>query len=322
MKTLIEIFGKEKNIKIEEVEEKLIKNKYKESQIFDAKAIKTIEEDFKESHLIKPVISFLNSKEGRGLLCLGVSTGGKRNNICEKIVPIKAEVIVNGERLRALISDNVGTIPVVHDNFSMNIEVVSDQTMGNIFLVEVEIKDRNCVYYSKISDYVYVRNNDESKKLTLPEEIVFINEKIVPRIILYADQMKEQEEGVRFNLAYRNEGLKPGKQVSTIIVIHSSNKELKPTIKGMGVSSLSGLNIGEYESFQINLPSTSLIYPKLPTFFAHLFIPTKNDFKCYIQAEIYESSGKTIQEILISYENKKEKIEELKRDFISYLSMN
>jgi len=80
------IFGKESGITEQDLKGKLITGHYSEGQKFDAKNIVSqLDENSKETHLIKPIVSFLNSVEGNGLLVLGISTGGARNNTCQKI---------------------------------------------------------------------------------------------------------------------------------------------------------------------------------------------------------------------------------------------
>lgn len=318
------IFGKEFGITEQDLKDKLISVNYCEGQKFDAKNIVLqLDENSKESHLIKPIVSFLNSMGGNGLLVLGISTGGARNNTCQNIVPIKDSIIKNEEQLRALVNGNLSSIPQNQNKPNIKIQKVQ-LSSGNIFLIEVKRIDDGCVYYSTITEYIYIRNNDESERLSLLESLDFIEKKVIPKVFFYLDQPEDIEVGKKLNMAFRNEGLEPGRYLLTTLHFDCSDKNIKIEVTGGNVTSITHINKGTTASFQIvnaYPPGQSLIYPFVPTLAGKVFIHSKEDFTIGVRVDNYENRGKSIQVLNIENKSGTVSVSEKERRFIPYLSL-
>jgi hypothetical protein len=216
---LYNIFGKSNNITKDDLDLYLLQNKYHENNIFEAKTIfkdlyeytykdqqnkKFAEYPILETHILKPIISFLNSIDGEGLLALGIKTE-MQTSTCIKIEGIDSKVINNEQQLKSLILTNLGYIGKKQEP---NIEIKSiiytenndifneknETSKKQIFLIEVNRINYKDIFYSKISNLIYIRRNDSSYKLdlTLPEAIEFIEKKRCAQIFVNFKKIKEQ----------------------------------------------------------------------------------------------------------------------------------
>ena len=318
------IFGKSSGLKKEDIEEKII-GKYKESSNFECKAIDLkinkdgITNESLESAIIKPLVGFLNSISGTGLLCLGIGTiDGKT----EKIIPIKRGIIKSQEQLRAIILSNIKSIPVSNNLPELIMEEINIDENAHLFLVEIKRLDDYCIYYSKITDYAYLRQNDETKRLTLLDTLDFLAKKNFPRVFVRFDKTPtETNSGYEFTLSHINEGLEPGRYITTLMRIFY-NGDFKLDLDGDGIGDITDKNIGSKKAYRISIgypPDTILAYPNLTTIFGKLRIYSKEDFLIQIKIETYENRGKTEQMIIISNFSGNLSINETMKTFKSYL---
>ena len=318
-----EIFGKINGITVDDMDDKLIKTKYSEGQFFEAKTIITeiLDDDLKESQIIEPLIGFLNSIEGRGLLCLGIETGS-RSDLCKQIIPVKKSILKNSEQLRDIIINRVGVFPN-GENYILNVTPVDADKDSVVYLIEIERKDNSCTYYSRITDYIYIRNNHQTRKLKFTEMLEIVNKKTSPKIFLYFDRKESfndaHGEGFKFNIACKNEGLEPGKYVLSYIEVHKP-EGIKTKIESKHSTSLKKINIGDYDSYQLVYgypPTTILVYPKKPTVIGELFIYSTS-FEISLIIETYENKGISKQKLTIS--DKKEISIEVEKNYSSYIN--
>ena len=210
MELIKSIFGKTVDISEEDIRERIINVKGEDSQ-FDAKTLlkenSPSEQNLNnlrivESTLIKPLVAFLNSMNPHGLLGYGIHTGSK-SNLCTSMIPIPDGVIKDKQQLQNKILSNIETYPK-----STNLPIVHlvevKVTGGNVYFIEIERKDDSCVYYSKITNQVYVRINDTSIPLPFSDTLNFISSKIIPKVYVYFDQGESIETGVKFNITFIN----------------------------------------------------------------------------------------------------------------------
>jgi len=293
------IFGKDRDDFTEQdIKDKITSCGYQENHIFDAKTIKEpLTVANKENPLIKPLVSFLNTIEGKGVLCLGVTTNGHRDNICSGILPVDKTILKNIEGLRNQIIPYLGSFPNTLHKPHLDIRIIETER-GNLFLVEVTRRDNNCIYYSKCSDYIYVRNNDESNKLNLQDSLTFIHQKLVPGLEIYFDQAEVISNNIVYNLAFLNNGLEPARDTLALINFNFDLKGIKPKIEGLNVQDLSHLNKGMDRSFQIRVKNP--IYPKSPSSGYKFNIPNEPNFRISVDITIYEKNGHTEQIIIIT----------------------
>jgi len=318
------IFGKSSGLKKEDIEEKII-GKYKESSNFECKAIYLkinkdgITNESLESAIIKPLVGFLNSISGMGLLCLGIGTiDGKT----ERIIPIKRGIIKSQEQLRAIILSNIKSTPISNNLPELIIEEINIDENNHLFLVETKRLDDYCIYYSKITEYAYLRQNDETKRLTLPDALDFLAKKNFPRVFVRMDTKPvETRNGYEWGIVHINEGFEPGRYITTVIRIFY-NDNIKVDLDGAGVVDITDKNIDSKKAYRITMgypPDTILAYPNLTTICGKLRVYSKEDFFIQIKVEIYENKGKTDQFITIVNFDGNLSVEEKIKTFKPYL---
>jgi hypothetical protein len=271
-----------------------------------------------ESQIIKPIVGILNSIEGNGTLYLGIDTNdgnGPRNNKFEKIVPVIQDIIKDKSSLQSLIyvksGGNVGIYPNYSEPPEININSISCFN-GNIFIVNVQRKDNNCVFYSKITNKIYKRYNDNTVELNLQEQIAFIESKRIAKIII-SSNIKSNN---LLELSYINKGNQLGKHIHNRMQVFCSEnvnfevyirklkgKQLK---KPEGIFELTPSNnlINQHIIFDFIAgypPSTLYLYPNI--FVSLCDIQISGDGIFNIRFDIYEDKAKTIQTFRYKIEN-------------------
>ena len=297
--------------------------------------------------IVSELTSFLNSGRGMGLLFLGLE---ERNN---KIIKKCVKTFKNKEQIRSLVVNQIGVIPTNTRPFKLNIIPVSCDDGENIFLVEVQSNDLNCIYYSKVDNNVYIRQGDEAKSLSIPDFLELLAQKNYARIFLELVQKTEQDsDSYLFNINLHNEGIEPGRYVNTVLHFLTFNGT-PPSISGFRREEdeinidLSDSNIikdvnfkynGALEHFEHLLkpgnklsisfytamagypPNTKLIYPNSGGKLGDLTIP-KDDIDIHISVHIQEDRGQTQQVIYIKSDKNKITVKEISKSFKPYLNL-
>lgn len=318
MKIITSIFGKESGIREEDIEEKIIIPRLMENATREYKQIKNLNDKTKEDQIVAPLIGFLNALEGNGLLILGIKD---EKGIPTEIEQIDSSLIRNAEQLRSIITDSIAALPRIREFFRLSIVPVLTKGNGKIYLIETERTDECCVYYSKITQRAYLRRNDETLALTLPEILEMVARKNFPKIFVRFYRKMETESGFIFNVAFVNEGLKPGRYVMALIKFFYEN-DFDVTLQGTTVQDVSDLNPGPRKTYQVEKQfGTSLVYPVQFNVFGELRISPRKDFQMTIAVRVYENEGITTQEIKMRSENNNISIRESFKQFTPYLGI-
>lgn len=328
------IFNKERNLTKKDIERCIITIALKESSIVEYKSThnlfidkngqlldKKSRTDKKEEVILKPLIAFLNkfTEEG-GVLILGIS---EENHIPKKIAPGDS-TIFTAERLRNWFNSHIASIPYTN-NFP-EIEINNINVDGKVVnLIEVHPKDINVVYFSRLTNQVYIRRNDESLPLPLDETLRLVEYRKIPKIFIELEIINKEEInkiGVRyeFRLSYLNEGNSPGENTISILKFRMI-KGISTDLKILHTPDLvpnDSIDDDSYR-FQIDAWSKEIIYPKKVLNFTigKLLVEINKDALVEMYIRTLEYHGFTEQIFVIS----PEKVNEEKREFKSYINL-
>jgi len=290
---------------------------YTENQFNEAKYFHNIDkirrtQELYESHIIKPLIGFLNSYEGFGNLYLGIDTGGSGKSKFLEIKPISNKVIKSEEDLRDLIFEKLGTLPISHEKPKIEIKKIEFKS-GNIFIVFIERSNNYSAYYSRITENIYKRNMDETKKLSLIESLQLIESKKNPRLSLkltpknYNSEVIGPTENeffteITYDVEIINEGLEPSFFTTGIIHIkfkgnNQTTIKNKPSIWRLIESDSSSC---KYQFSHGMPPNPMPIYPIINSNSGKLVIRTKNFFDLDFIIEILDKKGVTSQKFSLT----------------------
>lgn len=350
MSKVKDIFGKDLGITLSDIEDAIesdLLHENDEIELTDADRFPTKKEAIKK--IGSELVSLLNS--GRGMLIVGLAENDDKIEIrCVK-------TFKNKEQIRASVFDKIGSIPTNIKPFKLDIIPVSCKD-GNIFLVEVQSNDLDCIYYSKIDNNVYIRRGDEAKSLELPDFLELLAKKNYARI--YTEfQQKNDTESYLFDITLINEGLEPGLYVASRFEITTADK-IKYDVKGKTIEKVrdsvtkiddnkiirDGIVLQEGDISQLGAgtpgsphfltgkeicvsifrghagfpPNTTPVYPVGGGIIGELSVK-KVDFKMLIEVDNYENRGHTRQKIFIEAKNGEITIEEEDRTFKPYLKL-
>lgn len=332
------IFGKEENITREDIDKYIIKPSLRESTLIEYKSAdkfridkqgRLLDEkgivDKREEIIIKPLVSFLNkfSNEG-GVLVLGIRD---ENHIPKEITGADLKVFTF-ERLRSWIHNFISSIPLVRDFPEIEIKSADIEDEKAVIFIEAHPKDLNTVYFSKLSNLVYVRKNDESISCSLEEVCKMIKEKIIAKIFVDVEIIKKEEINekwikYRLHFNYINEGNKPGEWVRSILGFRMLQGDPKD-IQVFSVSAPVHWNPGGWLEdcfliFEEDFFLRDIIYPKgvLSYRIGELEIQIAKTAKALMIIETFEHEGFTKQVFIISPEGLKES----QRVFRSYITL-
>jgi len=299
---LTALFGKSSGITKLDIEEKIL-NKERESLNLEFKQISKVNSEINENCITKPILGFLNTIEGNGLLILGIES---KAGLAVSIKPINGGIIKDEEQLRSIIASTISSIPR-YKQFPKLTFYKTQVNGGNVFFVEIERVDDNCVYYSKITDYSYIRNNDETRRLRLDETLDLIARKNFPQIFVKLEVSKKSSKEFLYDMAFTNEGLEPGRYVMAMIGLFY-NDGSNASLEGKGLDDIANLNLGRtiakklYQTTTAYPPDSLLLYPEGLTHFGKLkIIPAQNGyFHIEVHVQIQEEKGVTEQKIVLS----------------------
>lgn len=328
MRNLIrEIFNKDSNFSEEDIKETVIKSQMKESSFLEYKSIHKILKNFKdekgnckkEEILIKPLVAFLNklSLEG-GLLILGIYD----ENHIPKEIAAGPKGLFTSEQIRALIHNNIYSIPSMRGFPNIDIKEINTQK-GSIFMIEIHPIDNYTVYFSKISNYVYIRKNDISESFTLPEALTFISEKICAKVFIKIEEkQKENIENIikkTIGFSYINEGFQPGEWVKSLVTFYLINGD-QTKIK---IDILKGwIKISKppqaIQSLQSDAWLRDIIYPDTLMEIGDIKITLGENEQVKMDVTVNEKEGFSTQEFIIT----SKEIRSIKKEFQKYIDIH
>lgn len=298
---------------LETLNKKIRKNNFVENQYNEAKTITGIiriksEEELYENQLIKPLISFLNSIDGKGTLYLGINTPRGASHFLD-VVPVSEKTIKNEEHLRELIVSKLGVIPREFETPNISIKKIKFKK-GNVYIIGINRVNKNSVYYSKLSDNIYKRSYDVTSKLNLTESLQLIESKRNPLLKLrvsfsrfdgkpnlMSNKLKKMK--LIYNLSLVNDGLEPS-ELTTIILGISNRGEYLPEIEFPNDFQKRDSPPGAQKGFQLvnntnfgHLP----VYPMTPLNLGNMSIEWKEhlDLDLEFVIKIMDKKGLTLQ---------------------------
>lgn len=323
MSKIQEIFGKNSGITLSDIENAIksdLLHENDEIELTDADRFMNKRKLINK--IVSEIVSFLNSGRGTGLLFLGLGESDDKINIkCVKSFKTK-------EQIKASVFSKIGIIPTNTKPFKMVIIPISCND-GNIFLVEVQSNDLDCIYYSKIDNDVYIRQGDGAKSLDLPDFLELLAKKNYARIYLELVEKTNNVNETIFNIRLINEGLEPVRFITISISILTSddleysilgqsirkndsdpgkidygiNKDINLKVEKIELEVIDSLKktknlLTNYSGTAGYPPNSTLIYPTVSSTIGTLSIE-KKDINMYIEVDTYESRGHTNQIVYI-----------------------
>ena len=344
MSSLIEeIFGNSRNLTKEQLEKCLIGEDENLELEFKTIWEKQSKKERKTT-IIDPLLGFLNSSTGNGVLCLGVATK-KNSKTAERIdgVNNQLEPCISRTQLSSTIKSNIGSVPPYTDNFRLDIIEIDIGDNKSVFLLEIERVDKYCVYYSKVNGVSRIRVDDEDKELSMEKFYDLVAKRTYAKLSINVNPVDHGDK-VILNINYRNDGFKPGKNVYSIF-IGCTDKDYEFT-QGDITYIRQGINfcqeilkefgildeIKEFGDIKVfaTRPSRSgkfllhpdLVYPNHTTPNARgiIGLNTSEEFKFVLFALIFEEKSLSFQKMTINRTNENISIEQNDFKFKPYIS--
>lgn len=267
----------------------------------------------RKNKIIGPLVSFLNSTKGSGLLILGIR---EKNDIATEIIGVKKNLLNQlrtENALETFIFDSIGSIPLESDKYFLKTKIINLDNETNVYLIKIKGNEKNCVYYSKINGRAYVREGRKSIGLNLNEAIELAIKKNYPKMIskIEINDFNEDNELISRQIwfKYINEGYKPAEKIMPVLFICSDEKidfvGSSTYFRSENVIDLERYCLEQVNEYQYNyiyyddLEPISLFYPfKLYTTGSSM-IRYKEAVKFKAFTLIFEKSGFTKQEFSI-----------------------
>ncbi|GAB4312712.1 MAG: hypothetical protein Kow0019_11770 [Methanobacteriaceae archaeon] len=298
-----------------------------------------------KENILKSIVGFLNVNDN-GLLILGVST---EDEVAVKVSGIHKDTLKQLKTeisLEDFIKEKVKSIPSYLNEFKLETKIVEYTTDRIVVFIEVLNKNWEHVYYSDITQYVYIRKGKSTKQMHLQDTLKLIAERNYPQIHVSFDEIKGHNHHLKENkdLLYKvnliNKGVKTAEKAHSFILIGSDDSiDIKPTDGYSAyIEDLDSKNHGLNEFIQNyrNIIAYQFVFPKLRKSLlnidriypfnrypiGHLAI-NKNDIEKIKRILILtaEDSGFVKQEFKVSIDKNKVCFEEIKSNFNPYITI-
>lgn len=300
--------------------------------------------DDRKEKILQPLVSFLNSSLGSGLLILGVKEG--KRDVAENIVAVNPKILsqlsTEGS-LEMFIYDKINSIPSEIRKFELKVRSIHWHGDKNVYLIEIKRNDSYCVYSSGVTARVYVREGRKSPGLSFNHAIDLLSKKNYPRPYVDVELLSENKQGDKFfsafGFSFVNKGTKPASNISIVYLIGSEvNLEIvqKPQY-GFDIEDLDlkKFDLQSFENYEFRVAFNHLhknrhpindlpIYPS-KKFSAGVFslgYADKIEFRIF--SLIFEQNAFTKQEFQIYKESGKKAqiVEDIKRrEFHPYMTL-
>lgn len=276
------------------------------------------EKCLRKEKIISPLVSFLNSSRGSGLLILGIKEDRRDTAIDIRGVDSRCLHQLQSENaLETFIFANIYSTPSETNKYKLKAKMVPWNNNINVYLIKIERNDSNCVYSSRITGRAYIREGRKSNGLNLNEAIDLVSKKnyskLFVKISISGGRIRENKTSHNIHFDYMNKGAKPAEDVMIALFICSHN-ELDFGIEPHYRFSKDSIELKKFDLDDIKMykytrgysvphDSRSLFhYPAYPfkDFSAgSLSIRYQNIIKFKIYTLIFEKSGFTKQEFSI-----------------------
>lgn len=327
-----------------------------ESRSIEFKTIPNIEESLKswerkklennaKENIIKSIVGFLNVNDN-GLLILGVST---KDEVANKITGINKGVLKQLKTeisLEDFIKDKIKSIPSYLNEFKLETKIVQYTADRIVVFIEVQNKNWEHIYYSDITQYVYIRKGKSTKQMLLQDTLKLVAERSYPQVHICFDDVKGHNHHIKNDgdLLYKinliNKGVKTAEKSHSFILFGVDDSiDIKPTDGYTAhIEDLDSQNhglIGFIKNYK-HITAYQFVFPKLRKSIlnidriypfnkypiGHIAI-NKNDIGKIkkILALTVEDSGFVKQEFKISRDGNIIYFEETKSNFYPYLTI-
>ena len=349
MSIIRDVFGKEDNIILDDLTK--ILNVTREGYLIEGKSIKEhkdgIEQkkkgDIKEDCILRPIIGFLNSDVGKGLLILGVDTDKKDTSLITGISGIDSDY--TSESIESLIKEYVISCPKIKNPYTFLIKPIIISPLENVYLIEIEILENNCMFYSGKTKASYVRKGASVERLSPEEFVVMLEKRICSRVFIEIDSEKVgtiKDHPKKFiyahkgqyplHIAFRNTGFEPCKDAWAMLIFSNSDISIATKDKHGYINpeeSLYGVTRFSVHS-NISNAGGNILYPNagVKTGVLNVKENPMKDFELNIRT--FSEKGYTIQRFTFGFTSKTSipfgkavlimEEDMSKREFVSYIS--
>lgn len=299
------------------------------------------EESNNKENILKSIVGFLNAND-KGLLILGVKT---KEEVANEIKGIDKNVLKQLKTeisLEDFIKDKVKAIPSYLNEFKLETKIVNYTKDKVVVFIEVMNKHWDRIYYSDITQYVYIRKGKSTKHINLQNTLKIIAERSYPQVYVNfkCNDEPNKKDGIiypGYRVNFINKGVKAAGKIHSFIFVASNEKiDVDPfgcytADIGKLDSEIYGLNDlissnKQIKAFEFIFPKSQIEIDRIHPFNNHssgyLAICEKDIEKINkIVAVTVEDSGFVKQEFEVTKEGDKRYFEEIKSKFNPYLTM-
>lgn len=298
MGKILELFGKESDVRRSDIERTFIENRLEESATLEYKSLGTspeLNDGLRESAIVSPLTSFLNGLEDRSaLLVLGVRA---KSHIPEKIVSIPTDRC-SADQVRQSITQHVGSLPAVRSFPIFRVVEVDCRDHEAVYLVEL-LSREPALYYSRISNQAFVRRGDESYAVPLAEALALAGSYAKSRSLvqLTTSEVKPSEvpaqQSILLDVKCRNVGQRPAAFVSGYLTFPPQEGLIGVASVGTGLDDLSDVNPGQFRvlAFNVNAGTGWPLYPELNMVIGQVRIDVQVGRPVTFLASVRDSDG-------------------------------
>lgn len=222
----------------------------------------------RKEKILQPLVSFLNSSKGSGLLILGIKEG--KRDIAKEIVGVKpnllSQLITEGS-LETYIYHSINSIPSEIIKFELEVKLIPWSEDKNVYLIEINRNDPYCIYSSGVTARVYVREGRKSPGLTFNQAIDLVSKKNYPRPyvdieFLNENKGRDKKSVCSFSFSFINKGTKPASNISIVYFI-CSDTELEIVEKPQFGFDINDIELEKFDLINIENYSFRVAYNHL-----------------------------------------------------------
>lgn len=285
------------------------------------------------------MVGFLNTNDS-GLLVLGIKT---RNEVADKIVGVERDALKQLKTeisLEDFLKEKVKSVPSFLNVYDIQTKIVNYKDDRDVVFIEVMNRNWDRIYYSDLTQYVYIRKAKSTEPVPLIDTLKLIAERSYPQVYSSFEEFKpiklRSQTYLRSSIYITNEGVKATDKIHSFVLIGSDDETDIEFLRGDSASlkrldpENHGLNdfIRIYQHRIIHLfifpdrIKTDRIYPfnKHPNGQLNILEKDISKIKKIIVLNI-EDSGFVKQEFKVSTNEDTKFFEETKREFKPYLTV-
>lgn len=185
----------------------------------------------KES-IIKSVVGFLNSNVN-GLVVLGIGTEDEVANKVQGVDQNVLKQLKSEISLEDFLKESIKAIPSFLNDYSLETKILKwNQGQNDRIVVFIEVKNDKWerIFYSNITQYVYIRKAKSTIQKNLNDTLNLIAERSYPLIYGHLNDYREftgkgnRPDTIQYNLSFINEGVKTTDKIHCFILVGSDEE--------------------------------------------------------------------------------------------------